>query len=1305
MPASVVVARLRLRLAPIVLLIVACSAPAGAQEAWKAGTSSWFTGTNWTPTGPPTSATTVTVGNGGTAIIGAPNAQSSNATIDAGSTIHVESTGDWTLTGGFGSSSMIVGDFGVGALTIDTGGTLTTTGSIQGGIEIGYLGGSNGTVTVGNGGTGTALLTTTSTGTADLDVGNLGTGALNVNKGGSVTGFDGIDIGVSGGGVGTVTVNGGSVSVTPFGVIFVGDSGVGALLIEGGGSVSSTTGVVAFNTGSGTSSVTVTGANSVWNVGTGGLNVGTRDTGSVTISNGGTINVATNGQIYIGSTNSGVSGNGSLTVNGGTLGAAGAQLFIGANGSGTGSMLVENGGVVTTSFGWVGGALVGEAASGSVTVTGAGSTWNVGDDDFFIGNNVSGTAVDVVSAGQLTSGFAVIGIAGPAGVNSNLTVDGLGSSWSAVSEIVVGYYQPYAPGQTAASTGSLTISGGATASNYATIVGLGMDTGGTPATTDTLLVTGAGSKLTLTPSGGFSGALVAGYFGTALVTISDGGEIDSDHGTIGYSSNAAGDWDANAPAMNSNGTVVVTGAGSSWKMTNNLIVGDNAGGANQEFAAAYTQGVGTATGTLNVLNGGAVSDAIGIIGMNAGATGFVTVDGAGSSWSNSTDILVGDHGVGTLTISNGGQVSSAGAIGVAALAGSMGTINIGAAKGQSAVAPGALLAPEILFGAGAGSLVFNHTSADYAFNASIQGAGSVDVESGVTALTGASGYTGPTTVNGGVLEVDGSINGSDGVIVNSGATLRGTGLVGSTKATVIESGATLAPGAAASPGTSMRLQGTLVFGSTSANYSIYLNPSATTFATVNGAASLAGTVNATFAPGAYVSKQYTILATTGGLGGTTFSSLNTVGMANLPAGATDSLSYSADDVFLNLAAGFSNVTGLNTNQQNVANALTGYFNRNGSIPAAFFGLSPDGLSQVDGEAATGAALGAFQFTNSFLSLMLDPYAENRGGGLGGEGGFGPALGYAGDAAPQTPPAIGSAFQALAKDPALTAALNQPHWSLWGAAFGGAEQTSGNATIGSHSASSGAAGFAAGADYHVAPDAMLGFALAGGGASWSLADGFGGGRSSVFQAGLYGAKEFGPAYVSGALAAGDYLVSTSRTAMLAGGDVFTANYNAQGFGARLESGYHLPFAPLTLTPYAALQAQAFETPAYRESAVNGATLFALNYASQSATETRFELGASADKTIAFADGDAVKLFGRLAFAHDWQSNPEMTATFLSLPTASFVVNGAREAPDLALVTAGVEWRIARNWTLSAKFDGEFGAGSQTYGATGRIGYVW
>ena len=64
------------------------------------------------------------------------------------------------------------------------------------------------------------------------------------------------------------------------------------------------------------------------------------------------------------------------------------------------------------------------------------------------------------------------------------------------------------------------------------------------------------------------------------------------------------------------------------------------------------------TGALTIQTGGTVNNTLGIIGDNAGSSGTATVDGAGSTWTNSSDFYVGHNGNGTLTISNGGAVSN-----------------------------------------------------------------------------------------------------------------------------------------------------------------------------------------------------------------------------------------------------------------------------------------------------------------------------------------------------------------------------------------------------------------------------------------------------------------------------------------------------------------------------------------------------------------------------------------------------------------------------------------------------------------------
>jgi outer membrane autotransporter protein len=93
--------------------------------------------------------------------------------------------------------------------------------------------------------------------------------------------------------------------------------------------------------------------------------------------------------------------------------------------------------------------------------------------------------------------------------------------------------------------------------------------------------------------------------------------------------------------------------------------------------------------------------------------------------------------------------------------GSIGAMNIGAAPGDPAVAPGTLNTATVAFGAGTGTINFNHTATDYVFAPQISGNGAVNVFSGTTILTADNTYTGPTTISVGTLQLgDGGTTGS-----------------------------------------------------------------------------------------------------------------------------------------------------------------------------------------------------------------------------------------------------------------------------------------------------------------------------------------------------------------------------------------------------------------------------------------------------------------------------------------------------------------------------------------------------------------
>ena len=96
---------------------------------------------------------------------------------------------------------------------------------------------------------------------------------------------------------------------------------------------------------------------------------------------------------------------------------------------------------------------------------------------------------------------------------------------------------------------------------------------------------------------------------------------------------------------------------------------------------------------------------------------------------------------------------------------------------------------------------------------------------------------------------------------------------------------------------------------------------------------------------------------------------------------------------------------------------------------------------------------------------------------------------------------------------LASAPTPRRWNVWAAAFGGSTNTNGDPNgVGSANFTARTGAVAAGVDYKLTQDTLIGVALAGGGTSWGLAQGLGSGHSDAFQAGLYASQRFGAWYL-------------------------------------------------------------------------------------------------------------------------------------------------------------------------------------------------
>ena len=380
-----------------------------------------------------------------------------------------------------------------------------------------------------------------------------------------------------------------------------------ALIISTGGKLTNGYAYLGFNAGDNNNGAQVTGTNSLWFT-TNELVVGV--SGSFN-----TMTVAASGKVlnangYIGSNTTAIA-NSVLVTDPGTVWGNKTNLYVGYLGS-SNTLTIANGGMVTNTGGYIGNSV--GANNNAITVTGAGSMWT-NRTDAYVGFAGAGNQLTIANGGKVVDGNGILSSNAASSGNSVLVTDP-GSIWTNRANLYVGYL---------GAGNTLTVTNGGKVYDGIAYIGYTSN-----AVNNSVIVTGAGS-IWSNRTGNLSIGEAGG--GNTLI-IANGGFVN------GYNGNG----NIGTAATATNNSVLVTGAGSVW--TNN-------------FLSLNVGNLGSFN-TLTISNGGAVyinNSSYAYIGSSAlSSNNAVTVTGAGSLWSISQGLTVGQGSFNVLTIANGGMV-------------------------------------------------------------------------------------------------------------------------------------------------------------------------------------------------------------------------------------------------------------------------------------------------------------------------------------------------------------------------------------------------------------------------------------------------------------------------------------------------------------------------------------------------------------------------------------------------------------------------------------------------------------------------
>jgi autotransporter-associated beta strand protein len=639
---------------------------------------------------------------------------------------------------------------------------------------------------------------------------------------------------------------------------------------------------------------------------------------------------------------------------------------------------------------------------------------------------------------------------------------------------------------------------------------------------------------------------------------------------------------------------------------------------------------------------------------------------------------------------------------------------------------------------GGAALTTGGNNLNTTYNGVISGAGGSLIKNGTGTFTlnGINTYTGPTTINNGRLNVNGSV--ASAVTATSGSTLGGTGSV---QSATINNGAVVDPGTALAPISTLSVAGngvpafTQFAGST---YEVDINDGGTTAGVNNDLIDLTSGVST-----ASLDGTVSVFDNTGGIGdnyeaGTTFTILQT---AN-PNGVTGTYNAVTDNLFLRDAVLFHNsdsvemqlrrvsgdfeAKGLTRNQMNVGEVLDevtplamGEFG-DGLDQLVFTALTdpaqiPGVLDQLGGEVHASVAGHMVQQSSRFVDMISRRMRTNSNGDVGM---YGPTV------QPGAPMLMGSMTVDGLQQVSLTDAgdfvvraqgVGSPAWgSAYGSGYPVPGQPQGSLWIGGYGVTGDVDadgngnpydydiyGTVFGVEQQVAPSLLLGLAGGYGRSQVDMSSPNSDADVDSYHVGLYSHFNEGIFYSTAVVAYGYQNYDTTRQIPFFG---LTANgdYDGQQFVAYGEKGLNLCFGGLRVQPLVGLQYIALQRDAFTET---GAGPFNLVVAEDHVNSLRLSAGGRIAPELPPGFFGAIIPEFRGRWVHELMDDDQTLSAAFAGGGNNFAVTSAELGRNFGMLGAGITAQLSPMVNLYLDYDYTFSSSLEAHAGSGGLEFLW